>query len=44
MSKGPAMNLSIVFTLRAPKMISGASRSGPHTDWDSGGLLISGAA
>ena len=24
------MNLSIVFTLRAPKMISGALRSGPH--------------
>src|ERR1700681_1322643 len=44
MSKGPAMNLSIVFTLRAPKMISVASRSGPRMHWDSGGLLISGAA
>jgi hypothetical protein len=43
MSKGPAMNLSIVFTLRAPKMILGVSLSGPRTDWGSGGLHISGA-
>ena len=36
------MNLSIVFTLRALKMIFGVSRNGPRMHWDSGGLPISG--